>query len=71
MDSAFRLITLRPCDYELFGMQREGKFYYDKVLPFGLRNAPFLFNQLSEAVGFFSITVASLLFATFKTIFLL
>ena len=50
MDSAFRLIPLRPCDYELFGMQWEGKFYYDKVLPFGLRSAPFLFNQLSEAV---------------------
>ena len=50
MDSAFRLIPLRPCDYELFGMQWEGKFYYDKFLPFGLRSAPFLFNQLSEAV---------------------
>jgi len=31
-------------------MQWEGKFYDDKVLPFGLRSAPFLFNQLSEAV---------------------
>ena len=50
MDSAFRLIPLRPCDYELFGMQWEGKFNNDKVLPFGLRSAPFLFNQLSEAV---------------------
>ena len=50
VDSAFRLIPLRPCDYELFGMQWQGKFYYDKVLPFGLRSAPFLFNQLSEAL---------------------
>jgi len=48
VDSAFRLIPLRPCDYELFGMQWEGKFYYDKVLPFALRSAPSLFNQLSE-----------------------
>ena len=31
-------------------MQWEGKFYYDKVLPFGLKSAPFLFNQLSKAV---------------------
>ena len=31
-------------------MQWEGKFYYDKILSFGLRSAPFLFNQLSEAV---------------------
>lgn len=50
MDSALRLIPLRPCDYQLFGMQWGGKFYCDKVLPFGLTSAPFLFNQLSEAV---------------------
>ena len=50
VDSVFRLIPLRSCDYEFFDMQWEGKFYYDKVLPFGLRSAPFLFNQLSEAV---------------------
>ena len=50
MDSAFRLIPLRPCDYELFGMRWEEKLYIDKVHPFGLRSAPFLFNQLSEAV---------------------
>lgn len=50
VDSALRLIPLRPCDYQLFGMQWGGKFYCDKVLPFGLTSAPFLFNQLSEAV---------------------
>jgi hypothetical protein len=49
VDSAFRLIPLRPSDYELFGMFWDGDYYYDKVLPFGL-SAPFLFNQLSEAV---------------------
>ena len=50
IESAFRLIPLRPSDYELFGMYWEGSYYYDKVLPFGLRSAPFLFNKLSEAV---------------------
>ena len=50
MDSALRLIPLRPCDYQLFGMPWGGKFYCDKVLPVGLTSAPFLFNQLSEAV---------------------
>ena len=49
VDTAFRLIPLGPCDYKLFGMQWEGNFFYDKVLPFGSRSAPFLFNQLSEA----------------------
>ena len=49
IESAFRLIPLRPSDYELFGMYWEGSYYYDKFLPFGLRNAPFLFNLLSDA----------------------
>ena len=31
-------------------MKWEGKYYYDKVLPFGLRSGPFLFNQLSDAI---------------------
>lgn len=50
VESAFRLIPLRPSDYELFGMYWEGNYYYDKVLPFGLRSAPFLFNLLSDAI---------------------
>ena len=49
-ESAFRLVPLRPSDYELFGMYWEGSYYYDKVLPFGLRSAPFLFNLLSDAI---------------------
>ena len=27
-----------------------GSYYFDKVLPFGLRSAPFIFNQLSDAI---------------------
>ena len=27
-----------------------GCYYFDKVLPFGLRSAPFIFNQLSDAI---------------------
>ena len=50
IEFAFRLIPLRPSDYELFGMYWEGGYYYDKVLPFGLRSAPFLFNLLSDAI---------------------
>lgn len=50
IESAFRLFPLKPSDYELFGMFWDGKYYYDKVLPFGLRSAPFLFNMLSDAV---------------------
>lgn len=41
---------LRPSDYELFGMYWEGSHFYDKVLPGGLRSAPFLFNLLPDAI---------------------
>ena len=50
IESAFRLIPVHPDDYELLGMYWNGKYYYDKALPFGLRSAPYLFNQLSEAL---------------------
>ena len=50
IESAFRLIPLKPSDYELFGMVWNNHYYYDKVLPFGLRSAPFIFNLLSDAV---------------------
>ena len=55
IESAFRLIPLRPSDYELFGMYWQGSYYYDKVLHFGLRSAPYLFNQLSEAMNDFPV----------------
>ena len=50
IESAFRLIPVHPDDYELLGMYWDGKYYHDKVLPFGLRSAPYLFNQLSDAI---------------------
>ena len=50
IESAFRLILIHPDDYELLGMCWEGKYYYDKVLPFGLRSAPSIFNRLSDAL---------------------
>ena len=50
IESAFRLFPIHPDDWELLGMTWEGKYYYEKFLPFGLRSAPFLFNQLSEGI---------------------
>ena len=50
IESAFRLMPLKPSDYELFGMFWNNQCYYDKVLAFGLRSAPSVFNQLSDAV---------------------
>lgn len=50
MKHAFRLIPVHPDDWPLLGMVWRDKFYVDKVLPFGLRSSPSLFNNLAEAV---------------------
>ena len=48
--NAFRLIPVRPQDWNLLGIKWCGKFYIDTCLPFGLRSAPFLFNRLADAI---------------------
>ena len=47
---AFRLCPVYQADQHLLGMQWQGKYYYDRVLPFGLRSAPFIFNCLAQTV---------------------
>ena len=48
--SAFRICPVRPEDWPYLGMRWEDKYYFDKVLPFGLRSAPYIFNCLAEAL---------------------
>ena len=50
VQSAFRIIPVHPLDWELLGMQWKGLYFFDTVLPFGLRSASFLFNTLSDAL---------------------
>ena len=45
--SAFRNIPVHPSDWELLGMKWQGLYYFDTVLPVGLRSAPYLFDQFS------------------------
>ena len=45
--SAFRNIPVHPSDWELSGMKWQGLYYFDTVLPFGLRSAPYIFYQFS------------------------
>lgn len=33
--SAFRLLPVHPCDFELLGFSFEGSFYVDRALPIG------------------------------------
>ena len=48
--SAFRLCPVYPSDHHLLGMKWKGQYFFDRVLPFGLRSAPFIFNCLAEAI---------------------
>ena len=48
--NTFRLIPVRPEDWNLLGICWCNKFFVDTCLPFGLRSAPYLFNQLSIAI---------------------
>ena len=50
IESAFRPFPVHPDDRELLGMFLDGQHYFDKVLPFGLRSAPYILNQLSDAI---------------------
>ena len=47
---AFCLIPIHPDDWHLLGIYWQKQYYVDLYLPFGLRSAPFLFNQLSDAL---------------------
>ena len=50
IESAFRFFPVHPHDWKLLGMSWNGFYYFDEVLPFGLRSAPLIFNQLSDAI---------------------
>ena len=50
LKSAFRLMPIHPDDWNLFGICWESQYYVDLYLPFGLRSAPYLFNQISDAL---------------------
>jgi len=50
LKNAFHLIPVHPHDWHLLGMRWRGKFYMETFLLFGLRSAPFLFNQFSDAL---------------------
>ena len=49
LKNAFRLIPVRPEDWNLPGICWRGNYYVDTCLPFGLRSAPSIFNRLASA----------------------
>ena len=50
LKSAFRMVPVRPADWDLVGMFWDGMYYVDTCLPFGLRSAPCLFNRFADAL---------------------
>ena len=48
--SAFRLIPIHPDNWHLLGIYWKTQYFVDLYLPFGLRSAPYIFNQLSDAL---------------------
>ena len=47
---AFRLCPVRPSDWPCLGIEWQGMFYYDCVLPFDLCSAPFIFNSFADSI---------------------
>ena len=47
---AYRLIPVRPDQWPLLGYCWEGEYYYDMVLPFGLRSSASIFNKFADLV---------------------
>ena len=50
LKSTFRLMPIHPADWNLLGIYWQSQYYIDLYLPFGLRSASFLFNQISDAL---------------------
>ena len=48
----FRQIPLDPADYLLIGYVIDGKIYFDKVLPMGMRSAPYIAQRITNAIAF-------------------
>ena len=48
----FRQLSLDPGDYSLIGYIIEGDIYFDKVLPMGLRSAPYIAQRVANAIAY-------------------
>ena len=48
----FRQLPLDPGDYSLIGYIIDGEIYFDKVLPMGMRMAPYIAQRVTNAIAF-------------------
>ena len=47
----FRQIPLDPGDYSLIGYIIDGEIYFDKVLPMGMRSAPYIAQRVTNSIA--------------------
>ena len=50
ISEAFRQVPIHPSQHRLFGLTWRGQYYLDTRLCFGLRNAPYLFDRIGQAI---------------------
>ena len=60
LQNAFRLISVRPEYWNLLDIHWKNQFYIDTCLLLGLKSAPFLFNQLADALRLYAEATAPL-----------
>jgi hypothetical protein len=53
VSAAFKRIPVRPGDRPLLGMRWRGKYYYELVLPFGLRTSGYRWEEYAAALHYF------------------
>ena len=51
--AAFKQVPVRPNDWHLLGFKWRGHYYYERVLPFGLRSSPRLWEMFAAAMHHF------------------
>lgn len=51
--SAFRLLRISPSDFDQLGFSFQGKYYFDKCLPFGASISCSLFEKFSSALHWY------------------
>ena len=50
LESAYRIIPVHPDDRLLLGVEWQGSWFVDTVLPFGLRSAPKIFTAMADGL---------------------
>ena len=52
VEAAYKQVPVQPGDWHLLGFEFEGKLYYERVLPFGLRSSCRLWELFAAALHF-------------------